>query len=92
MCDNITALIHSCFEILLLIAGSRSHTFCHHRKLASMGTPDDDLSDYQLLPYHIVHDVKVDGRYKSRLVVGVGTEVMLMVRRRFGERRETTRN
>ena len=32
--------------------------------------PGEDLSDYQRIPYHFVHDVKFDLRRKSRLVAG----------------------
>ena len=31
-------------------------------------TPSDDLSEYKRIPYHIVFDVKFDGRCKARLV------------------------
>ena len=31
--------------------------------------PDDDLSDYKRLPYHVIFDCKFDGRRKARLVV-----------------------
>jgi hypothetical protein len=33
-------------------------------------TPDDDLSTYQRIPYHLVFDVKFDLRRKARLVAG----------------------
>jgi hypothetical protein len=33
-------------------------------------TPDDDLSKYQRIPYHLVFDVKFDLRRKARLVAG----------------------
>jgi hypothetical protein len=31
---------------------------------------DDVLEEYQLIPYHLVYDVKFDGRRKARLVAG----------------------
>jgi hypothetical protein len=33
-------------------------------------TNDDDLSEYQMIPYHMIYDVKFDGRRKARLVAG----------------------
>jgi hypothetical protein len=33
-------------------------------------TEDDVLSDYQMIPYHMIFDVKFDGRRKARLVAG----------------------
>jgi len=40
-------------------------------------TQDDNLNDYQKIPYHLVFDVKFDGRCKARLVAdGNWTEVL----------------
>ena len=33
-------------------------------------TEDDDISEYQMIPYHMIYDVKFDGRRKARLVAG----------------------
>jgi hypothetical protein len=33
-------------------------------------TEEDDLSKFQLIPYHMIYDVKFDGRRKARLVAG----------------------
>jgi hypothetical protein len=33
-------------------------------------TDEDDLSEYQMIPYHMIYDVKFDGRRKARLVAG----------------------
>jgi hypothetical protein len=33
-------------------------------------TKDDNLAEYQLIPYHMVYDVKFDQRRKARLVAG----------------------
>jgi hypothetical protein len=33
-------------------------------------TNDDDLLEYQMIPYHMIYDVKFDGRRKARLVAG----------------------
>jgi hypothetical protein len=30
--------------------------------------PDDDLSQFQEIPYHMVFDVKFDGRRKARII------------------------
>ena len=32
--------------------------------------PDDNMGDYKIIPYHMVYDVKFDGRRKARLVAG----------------------
>ena len=40
-------------------------------------TKDDNLDEYQKIPYHLVFDVKFDGRRKARLVAdGNWTEVL----------------
>ena len=33
-------------------------------------TAEDDLSQYQMIPYHMIFDVKFDMRRKARLVAG----------------------
>jgi len=42
----------------------------NHHKTFRRVSADDDLSTYKNIPYHIVFDVKYDGRRKARLVCG----------------------
>ena len=42
----------------------------NEHKTFRQATTDDNLEEYQQIPYHMVYDVKFDGRHKARLVCG----------------------
>jgi hypothetical protein len=42
----------------------------NEHKTFRLPTKDDDLSECQMTPCHVMHDVKFDGRQKARLVAG----------------------